>query len=191
MTPNSGQITKRKPLQDNQPFPDAIETEADLEEFDQMLEEEKAKLPPPTLLLEKDFCMELINKAGTPGQIIKVDEDQHVVYAWASIATVKGEPYHDQQGDTITDAELEKAAHEFVLEVRKAGEMHTRTEGIGKLVASIVFTDQIQKALGIDLGRTGWFTGWKIQDADVWKKIKSGEYGALSIHGRGNREELI
>lgn len=140
--------------------------------------------------IEKDLGMELINKTSKHNVIVKVNEDQHIVYAWASVAEVNGEPYHDAQGDNISPQDLEKAANDFVLDVRKAGEMHDRTEGIGQLVASMVFTSEIQKALGINLGKVGWLTGWKVTDPEVWKKIKAGEYGAMSIHGKGNREEL-
>jgi hypothetical protein len=140
--------------------------------------------------IEKDFSMEAVSKQiTTESNIVKIDDEQHIVYAWASMATVNGVPHVDQQGDTITDAELEKAANHFVLNVRDAGEMHDRV-GVGKLVASIVFTPEIQKHLGIDLGKTGWFTGWKITDDNVWKKIKSGEYGSMSIHGTGMRKAL-
>ena len=34
-------------------------------------------------------------------QVIKVDEDQRIVYGWASVTTYKGEPVVDRQGDII------------------------------------------------------------------------------------------
>lgn len=165
--------------------------------IDKPLDEEDEKKKKQKLDLEKDLIMELITKqAVSPGKVVKMDEDQHIAYAWASVSTLNGQPYHDEQGDNISDAEMEKMSADFVTEVRKAGEMHRRTDNIGTLVASMPFTAEVQKALGIQLCTptgepfTGWLTGWKVTDMDVWKKIKSGEYGALSIHGKGNREEL-
>ncbi len=126
--------------------------------------------------------------------ITKMDEDQHLVFGWASIATENGQPLLDLQGDTITDAELEKAAYRYVLESRKGGEMHLRNgdepKQVGKLVESIVLTADKQKALGIDLGKTGWWIGLHISDDKVWKKVKDGTYSMLSIHGHGLREKM-
>ena len=54
----------------------------------------------------------------------------------------------------------------------------------------MVFTRQKQEALGIDLGKVGWFVGFKVDDADVWAKIKSGERPMFSIAGKAKREVL-
>lgn len=121
--------------------------------------------------------------------IVKIDEDQHLVFGWASVISENERPCVDAQGDVIGAEELEKSAYEFVLTSRKAGSMHQKI-GIGKLVESVVLTKSKQQALGIDLGREGWFVGFKIEDESVWRKIKSGELGALSIHGRAHRAEI-
>ncbi len=126
--------------------------------------------------------------------ITKMDEDQHLAFGWASIATENGEPLLDLQGDMLTDAELEKAAYNYVLDSRTGGEMHLRyneaPKEVGRLVESIVLTADKQKALGIDLGKTGWWVGFKIADDAVWKKVKDGTYKAFSIHGHGIRERM-
>ena len=48
----------------------------------------------------------------------------------------------------------------------------------------------MQKALGVDLGKVGWFIGLKIEDDGVWKRVKSGELAAFSFGGRGVREPI-
>lgn len=117
--------------------------------------------------------------------------DEHLVFGWLSVAVSKsGEVIEDSQGDIIEEHELEKAAYDFVLVSREAGDMHKRTTGIGKLVESMVFTIEKQEALGIPEGTVpiGWWVGFKITDEDVWKRIKSGELSAFSIGGKGQRE---
>ena len=133
-----------------------------------------------------------ISKWSTDFEISKID-DQHLVFGWLSVAVNKaGEVIIDSQGDIIEEHELEKAAYDFVLVSREAGDMHKRTEGIGKVVESMVFTLEKQQALGIPEGvlPIGWWVGFKIFDEDVWKRIKSGELSAFSIGGRSQREEI-
>ncbi len=126
-------------------------------------------------------------------EIRKLDHDRRLVFGWLSVAAdERGEPVVDLQDDVIEEAELEKAAYDFVLCARGAGEMHERTEGIGRLVESVAFTVEKQRALGIPEGvlPVGWWVGFKIDDESVWQKVKSGVYTAFSIGGRAVREEV-
>ena len=121
--------------------------------------------------------------------ITKVDEDQRLVYGWFSVIEKDGEPVIDLEGDIISEFELEKMAHQFVLNARDAGEMHVR-KNVGTLIESIVFTKEKQKVLGIKLDKVGWFGGFYINDDEVWKKIKKGEYPAFSIGGVAQRTPI-
>jgi len=122
------------------------------------------------------------------GKILKMDVDQHLVYGWASIVEEDGKPITDSHGDVIEPDELTKAAHYFVSEYRKAKLMHGGV-AIGEIVESIVFSKDIQKALGINLNKIGWFIGLKVHDEEVWQKFKSGELAMFSIGGYGERTE--
>jgi hypothetical protein len=125
-------------------------------------------------------------------EIKKTDEDQRLVFGWLSVAIDEnGNPIVDSQRDIIPPDELENAAYEFVLYSRQAGEMH-KTIGVGRLVESMVFTVEKQAALGIPPGilPVGWWVGFKIDDPEVWEKVKSGEYAAFSIGGWATREEV-
>ncbi|UCC74380.1 MAG: ChaB family protein, partial [Gemmatimonadota bacterium] len=105
-----------------------------------------------------------LDRAEKSFDVAKVDEDQRLVFGWASIIeNDDGTPLVDLQGDIITPDALEKAAYRFVLDSRKAGEMHQRTDGIGRLVESFVLTPEKAAALGIDK-RSGWWVGFKIDD---------------------------
>lgn len=115
--------------------------------------------------------------------VTKLDEDQRLVYGWASIVEEDGQIVVDKQGDIISPDELLQAAHDYMSESREAHEMH---EGVvkGRTVESIVFTEDVQKALGIDLGKVGWFICQKIEDDKTWEMFKSGELKSFSIGGR-------
>lgn len=123
------------------------------------------------------------------GAVTKIDSDKQLVFGWVTLSEVNGETVVDKQGDVISESAMEDMAHNYVLTCRTAGEMHEKV-GVGKLVESIVFTKEKQKALGIDLGKSGWWCGFQVTDKEVWKKVKDGTYSAFSIHGKGLREKI-
>ena len=90
----------------------------------------------------------------------------------------------------IDEATLVKAAHEFVIDFRTGKVMHNGKK-TGDLVESVVFTADLQKALGIDLKKIGWFVGFKVRDDAAWEQVKSGKLKAFSIGGVGNRREMV
>ena len=138
-------------------------------------------------------------------KIEKIDEEQRMVFGWFSEIEVDGETVIDADDDYIVEADLEKSAYDFVLNVRAAGEKHKlakrkKVDGvvvsirkkkkvIGRLVESMVFTKEKQELLGIDLGRVGWFGGFLIDDESAWAGVKSGKYTAFSLGGTGTRIE--
>jgi len=123
-------------------------------------------------------------------EIKKLDDEQQLVFGFLSVSTDEnGQLIIDSQGDYILPADLEKAAYQHVLFSRTAGEMHKRI-GVGRLVESFIITKEKQRLLGIPDGvlpECAWWTGYRIDDPDVWKKIRSGEYAAFSIGGTGRR----
>jgi hypothetical protein len=120
---------------------------------------------------------------STPFRIEKADADKQQLFGWASIVTKDGRPVIDKQGDIIPVDELESAAYDFVLESRKQGDMHGRTEGVGRLIESMVFSNEKQKALCIDLGFEGWWVGFACDCKELWKDVKSGKKREFSIGG--------
>jgi len=119
-------------------------------------------------------------------EISKLNEDKQIVYGWASVIEDGGKPVVDSQGDVISVDDLTKAAHNFISTCRAAKALHDG-EQIGEFVESLVFTHDIQKSLGIDLGKVGWFVGFKVNDPEVWKGVKAGRFKMLSIGGSGKR----
>lgn len=138
--------------------------------------------------LQHAFAEKFAGHAAPMGQLIK-SEDQRMVWGWASVSTVNGELYTDAQGDQLPTHELQKAAHKFMSEARIGKVMHTGRKK-GAIVDSIVFTKELQDALGIDLGTEGWFVGYHVEDDDTWARVKKGELASFSIGGVGNRTPI-
>lgn len=131
-------------------------------------------------------------------QVVKLDEEQRMFYAWAYVTTKNGEPYEDSQGDTIDTAELEKASTDFMVDARLGLVMHER-DGDGKvdpsmrkalIVHSMPITKEILKALGLQCDREGWIIGGKVLDDQAWEDVKAGELPAISIGGDAEFEPL-
>lgn len=123
-------------------------------------------------------------------KVAKINEDEQLVFGWASVsADVEGRLVVDSHGDVIFPEELEKAAYEYVLFERAAGERHEGGQ-VGSIVESVVLTQQKAEAMGIDAPYTGWWIGVKIDDPEIFAKVKSGEYEMFSIEGTAFVEEM-
>jgi len=118
------------------------------------------------------------------------DLEQGLVWGWASIADLV-----DHQNDTIGEADLQAAAHDFIKNSRTAGVMHAKgSDGqpvkAGEILESLVMTRDLQKSLGIDLGKVGWLICMKLENEAVKKKVADGTLKSFSIGGSGRREEI-
>jgi len=123
------------------------------------------------------------------GKILKTDDEQRMVYGWASVVTEKGEAVIDRQGDVIEAGTLVKAVNEFMEHVRVGKAMHVGDQ-VGVVVHSLPITKEIGDALGIQSDREGWVVAYKVFDDTVWAMVKSGELAAFSIGGRAIKEEI-
>ena len=138
---------------------------------------------------ESDTSVSDMTKSNIEGKILKTDDEQRMVYGWASVVTEKGEAVVDRQGDVIEAETLVKAVNEFMEHVRVGKAMHIG-EQVGVVVHSLPITKEIGEALGIQSEREGWVVAYKVFDDDVWAMVKSGELAAFSIGGRAIKEEL-
>ncbi len=121
--------------------------------------------------------------------IVKASDDLQIAWGWASVSTVHGKPVVDTQGDVIGDDTLRDAAHAFIAGPRTVLHRHGG-EPVGEVVESFVMTRDVQKALGIDLGITGWLVSVRIRDPAVWENVKAGQLRSFSIAGRATREPI-
>ena len=131
---------------------------------------------------------------GREFTIAKAESDKMQVFGWASVAVSKdGQRLSDHEGDEIDPEELEKAAYEYVLNFRDAGERHDPDKRQkGKMIESVVFTKEKQEAMGLPEASLpeGWWIGFQITDEETWRKIKSGEFKMFSVEGQGERWAL-
>jgi uncharacterized cupin superfamily protein len=138
---------------------------------------------------EADTSVGEMTKFETSGKITKVDEEQRIIYGYASVVTKGGKPVVDRQGDIISPATMEKAATEFMLGARNGLTMH-KGEPTTTIVHSMPFTKEIQEAFGIESDLEGWLIAVKVHDDETWERQKAGEFTGFSIGGRATKVEL-
>ena len=138
---------------------------------------------------EADTSVSEMTKSNIEGKVLKVDDEQRMVFGWASVVTEDGQPVIDRQGDVIEAETLVKAVNEFMEHVRVGKAMHTG-EQVGVVVHSLPITKEIGEALGIHSNREGWVVAYKVFDDSVWERVKSGELAAFSIGGRAQKQEI-
>lgn len=147
----------------------------------------KPKLPAQTED-DADTVVDKVHAFDLPFRITKADPDQRRVWGWASISQLGDQVIVDKQGDIIPIHELEKAAYDFILHSRAQGDMHSKLD-VGKSIESMVFTPE-KEAAGIVAkdanGKSiyGWWIGFEVNDAEVWKDYKAGKRPEFSIGGK-------
>lgn len=122
--------------------------------------------------------------------VLKADQAQQIVYGWAGqYMTADGKPIEDLQGDVLEPEDIQKAAEQFVLNYGESG-IHHEGKSVGKIVASLVTTNDIVKAFFPDsLGRVpvGWIIGVYYPDKKVFDRVVSGELPMFSVQGNADR----
>lgn len=95
--------------------------------------------------------------------ILKADAKLGIIFGYAVVTKVDGEPYYDTQDDHIPDEVMVKIAAKFAERSRVGKSMHA-----GEKVADVVFnfplSEDIAKALGITAKQHGWLVGFKPLD---------------------------
>lgn len=110
---------------------------------------------------------------GRESSVFKTEEDRHLIWSIASVSTVKGELFHDGE-DTISTRALE----EFTIDLMKnsrAGKFDHEGEACNHIVQALVLSEELQKALGIDLGMECLVTCTEVHP-DRWAEVKDGTW---------------
>lgn len=129
--------------------------------------------------------------------IFKVDNEKHIVYGKALVPNK-----HDSQGDIVSKADVEEAAHNFLIQLQKSYE--SLVKGAMSAVSSNN-PEEVKGQIGVmhrffkGVGGFGyvvesyidptgsWVLGTKINDETIWKMVKSGQITGYSIGGKGIR----
>lgn len=120
---------------------------------------------------------------GDLQRLFKVDETKGVVYGWAIICKINGQPYFDLQGDHIPEDAMHAASVDFAKSARVAKEMHDGDQ-VGTVVHTMPITSDMADGFGFDSAITGLLIGWKPDDPSDLEKFKNGEFTGFSIGGR-------
>lgn len=123
-----------------------------------------------------------INKSAKGAKILKLDDEQRIVWGWAYVSTEKGKLQVDTQGHSIEPVEMEKMANHFMLGDRSGKAMHVGKQR-GTIIHSMPLTNELMKAFDIQSDREGWIIAYKVHDDEVWELVKSGTFSGFSIGG--------
>lgn len=119
--------------------------------------------------------------------ITKAQTDHRMVYGWAYVATEGGQPAVDWSEEVWPMEDIRQAVHEFIgqrtLKARHKGKV------VGEIMDSILFDRDVQKALGIDLGKEGWFVGVRVDDDATLAEVDSGILKMFSVGGMAEKAE--
>ena len=118
-------------------------------------------------------------------RIAKADETRHIVYG-----IVYAPEEVDSQGDTMTSAEIEKAAYGFMQAGRTSmiDTDHSFEEGAGYVAESWLL--RANDPLFPDEAEGAWAVGIKVTDDTVWGRVEKGELTGLSLAGLARAEQL-
>lgn len=116
-------------------------------------------------------------------RIAKVDEDLGIVFGYAIICKDEGEDYFDSQGDHIPEDAMLEATSEYMKGKRIAKDMHVGGS-VGQVVFGFPMTEEIAKALDIQVRKTGFIVGMKPYKDEMLQKYAEGWYTGFSIGGK-------
>lgn len=122
-------------------------------------------------------------------EICKIDETLGIIFGWGLVSTQDGQPYHDLQGDHVSDYELTQAAMHFMLKSRTAKTMHAG-EASGDVLFCFPLTSDVLKSFDIKSDTTGLLIGIKPRDQSILQKFRDGEFTGFSIGGSGLAEPV-
>lgn len=90
----------------------------------------------------------------------------------------------DAQGDSASEEEIEKSAHDFLAKSRKTGLMH-KTDVSDKVTVVESWITRNSEIIGNQRVRKGtWLMTMKVADDGIWNDVKSGKYTGFSMSGR-------
>lgn len=101
----------------------------------------------------------------------------------------------DLQKDITAAGEIEKAAHQYLLDSRVVADSH-RKNNCGNLIevdAGVVesFIAPVDYEVGTaKIAKGSWVIAVKVYDTEIWKAVENGEITGVSIGGFGERVEI-
>jgi len=119
-------------------------------------------------------------------EIIKIDQEQRII-----TGIVLEPDVEDANGDIISAEEIEKSAYDFLSNYgqgRKIRLMHSEDRDIDLIESWIQKNDAKYNGKTVKAGT--WLISTKVNDEEIWEKIKDGTITGFSVKGLGKREKI-
>lgn len=130
----------------------------------------------------RPFEGEIAKRLGEDSSTLGTEEERHLIWGIASVATVKGQGVKDLDGDEFTP----RAIEDFTIDLMKnqrAGKFEHEGEACNHIVQALFLSEDLQKALGFDLGYEPLVICTEVPDPAAWAEVKKGDW-MFSIAGR-------
>ncbi|RYF52405.1 MAG: hypothetical protein EOO38_00270 [Cytophagaceae bacterium] len=117
--------------------------------------------------------------------IVKADSEKQICYG-----EVLNPLTVDSQNDWLTPADIEKAAHDYMMTSRVIGSEHGEPINASVVESFIAPQDLdfVSPSGPVQVPKGTWLIGVKVSDPKQWALVKSGEYSGFSVGGMGVRE---
>jgi hypothetical protein len=124
------------------------------------------------------FERELVLKAKTPKQIL-----------YCVVAEPGDVDLHDDVWDLD---EIEKAAHQYLLESRVVGDSHSKNARGNLIKADAGVVESFIAPVDFEVGaekilKGSWVIAIKVNDPEMWAQVERGDITGVSIGGTGYR----
>ncbi len=96
----------------------------------------------------------------------------------------------DLQDDYATADEIQEAAHDYMAEAQVVKAMHEGKPLSIDVVESYIAPLHFNLDDGQLVKKGSWVVVLKVNDEEVWKKVKTGEFTGLSMGGHAEREAV-
>lgn len=130
----------------------------------------------------RPFEGEIAKKIGDNTSTLGTEDERQLIWGIASVTTMKGELVFDHDDDQFTT----RAMEDFTIDLMKnqrAGKFEHEGEACNHIVQALVLSEDLQKALGFDLGYEPLVICTEVPDPAAWAEVKKGDW-MFSIAGR-------
>ncbi len=135
--------------------------------------------------------MEKSEDAEWTADITKIDLDRQLAYG----VVLKPAPFFDHQDDRMTEDEIEKAAHNWMMKSRLMDLQHEETlkSETATPVESFIAPQDMIWTIGEKkriVPKGSWVLVTYVKDKKIWDDVKAGKINAYSIKGYGIRRKI-
>ena len=121
---------------------------------------------------------------GKSIEILKADDQKRIIYGIVLKPDVP-----DSQDDIMTEDEITKSAHNYLMFYRNTGVQHEDYADAQIVESYVTPDDMIVNERYVAKGT--WIVAMKIFSDILWTKVKQGDYNAFSAGGYARKEAMV